>query len=138
MSYDNPNRLTFMFPTFDFGAGADEVFAIVLPKGKKARLWDYGVQGVTEVMNGSSTTPKVAVGNSSDPDAYGDELDIDGVAADSGKTVRSTYREEEAGFATQMVARNIPADTTIYVTCTGAAGSPTGQGCPYVVLDVDN
>lgn len=139
MSYDNPNRITYMFGTFDFGAGADEVFAIKGPKGKKGRLWDYGVQGTTEIFNGSSTTPKIAIGNASDPDAYGEELDLDGLAADSAKTVRSLYREGlDTGFDTQMVGRDLPADTTIFVTCTGAAGSPTGQGVPTVVIDWDN
>ncbi len=134
MAYDNVAPSMYSFGNFDFGAGSDETFVVQGPKGKAGRLWDYGVQGCIEVMNGSSTTPKIAIGTSSDPDAYGDELDLNALADNSGKSVRSTYREESSGFTTQMVDREIPADTAIYVTCTGAAGSPTGQAVPFVQI----
>jgi hypothetical protein len=137
MSYDNPNRITYTFGVFDFGGAADEAFAIRGPKGKKGRLWDYGVCGVVEAMNGSTITPKIAVGTAADPDAYGDELDLNGVGADSAKTVRSSYDEnaDKTSFDALMVNRDLPADTTILVTCTVATGSPTGQGVPMVVID---
>ena len=138
MSYDNPNRQTY-WPcgVFDFGAGADENFSIKGPKGKSGYLYDYGVAGVTEVMNGASTTPKIAVGTTSDPDAYGDELDLNAVADNEFSSVRSLYAETASGFTTQMVARHIPKDTEIYLTCTGAVGSPTGQAAPFVTIDWD-
>jgi hypothetical protein len=31
-----------------------------------------------------------------------------------------------------MVDRNIDPDVVVFVTCTGATGSPTGMGVPFV------
>ena len=141
MSYDNPNRQTYTFGNFDFGAGADEQFNFVGPKGKKGRIFDYGVMGTIEVMNGSSTTPKVSVGNSSSAVAYGSNLDINALADNTAKSVRSTVRESVDGsFTAYMTAasRTIPADTQIRVNCIGAAGSPTGQAVPFVTVDWDD
>jgi hypothetical protein len=49
------------------------------PKGKAGILVNYGVEGVTEVFAGSSVTPKIAVGISGNPDAYGEELTLTGL-----------------------------------------------------------
>jgi hypothetical protein len=135
MSYDNPNRQKYSFGNFDFGAGADETFSVRGPKGKTGRLYDYGVSGVIEVMNGGTVTPKVAIGSPSDPDAYGDELDLNAVADNEHKSVRSTYAETASGFTSLMVGPDIAADAEVVVTCTGATGSPTGQAVPFVVID---
>jgi len=132
--YDNPNRQKYTF-AFNFGAAADENFSIRGPKGKSGRVIDYGVEGVTEVFNGASTTPKIAVGTTSDPDAYGEELDLNGVADNDYKSVRSTYAETSTGFAALMVNPEIPKDTEVYLTCTGAVGSPTGIGNAFVIID---
>lgn len=132
MSYDDSPIMNYSFGNFDFGAAADETFSIFGPKGKAGRLWDYGVQGSIEVFNGNTVTPKIAIGTTADPDAFGDELDLNALADNHAKTVRTTYREEEAGFTTLMVDREIPADTEVVVTCTGATGSPTGQAVPCV------
>ena len=140
MSYDNPIYLEkHSFGLFDFGAAADEVFAIKGPKGKAGYLHNYGVEGTTEVFAGSTVTPKIAVGVTGNPDAHGEELDLNTVAADSAKSVRSLYDEnaDKTLFDALMVNRVIPADTTIFVTCTGATGSPTGIGVPFVVIAWD-
>lgn len=131
MAYDNkPTR--YAFGVFDFGGAADEEFSVVGPKGKKGLLVDYGVFGVTEAMSGSTVTPKIAVGTASDPDAYGDELSLQGVALNTGKSVLSTYDPASAGYDTYMLNRSLPADTVVIVTCTGATNSPTGMGVPFV------
>ena len=140
MSYDKPNRVKYTFGNFDFGAAADEQFNIIGPKGKKGRLFDYGVEGTIEVMNGSSTTPKVSVGNGSSAVAYGSNLDINALADNTAKSVRSTVREAVDGaFTAYMTAasRTIPADTQIRVNCIGAAGSPTGQATPCMIIGWD-
>ncbi len=141
MSYDNPNRQKYSFGNFDFGAGADETFYFKGPKGKKGRLWDYGVEGTIEVMNGSSTTPKVSVGNASSAVAYGSNLDLNALADNDVKSVRTAVREgADASFTGYMTAasRTLPADTLIRLNCIGAAGSPTGQAVPFVIVEWDD
>ena len=135
MSYDKPNRMRFTH-FFDFGAAADETISIKLPKGKTGRLHNYGVYGVIEVMNGDSVTPKIAIGTTSDADAYGDELDINAVADNDAKSVRSENYENSTNFNALMIERDLPKDTEIYMTLTGATGSPTGQGTAFVDIDV--
>jgi hypothetical protein len=135
--YDKPRMVRYTH-FFDFGAAADETISIKLPKGKSGRLWDYGVYGVIEVMNGAAVTPKIAIGTTSDPDAYGDELDLNAVADNDYKSVRSTYGEAETGFAALMLVPNLPRDTEIYMTLTGATSSPTGQGTAFVDIEIDD
>ena len=108
MSYDKPNRIKYS-KTFDAGNNGNEAFYFSGPKGKVGRLWDYGVEGVTEAFTANAS---VSVGNSGDPNAYGEVLALGALAVDSGTfSVRSQYGEHEAGFATNMVDREIPADT---------------------------
>lgn len=132
MSYDNRSPTRYAFGVHDFGGSADETFSVKGPKGKAGRLHDYGVFGCIEVMNGGTITPKIAVGTTSDPDAYGDELVLHGLADNDATSIRMLYQEHDAGFATYMLNRELPADTEIYVTCTVATGSPTGQAVPFV------
>lgn len=138
MSYDRPNRIKYS-RFFDFGgSGGITEYSIKGPKGKAGRLYDYGVEMTEEVFNGGTITPKIAVGTTSDPDAYGDELDLNGLALKDAKSVRILYREDEAGFDTYMVDPTIPADTEVYMTLTEATGSPTGQGTAFVIIDWDD
>lgn len=142
MSYSNPDRRTYTFVddgtgNFDFGAST-ETFSVQGPKGKSGRLIDYGVYGVVEAFAGTSSTPIMSVGTPSNADAYGEEFDLGALADNSGKSVRSTYHEYESGWSTYMVDQEIPADQEIMVTCTAAAGSPTGKAIPFVVIDWSN
>lgn len=134
MSYEKSPDLYDGFGQFDWGAAADEQFVIEGPKGKAGILVDYGMMAATEVFNGSTVTPKIAVGTSSDPDAYGEELDLDGVAVNTSKSVLTENAVASSGYDALMVNRNIPADTPVYITCTGATGSPTGIGTPFVKI----
>jgi hypothetical protein len=135
MSYDQPNRMKYSFGTFDFGGAADEIFVVKGPKGKAGRLYDYGVEGTIEVFNGATITPKISVGTVADPDAYGDELVLHGLAADSATGIRALYHEQDAGIATYMLNRELPKDTAVAVHCVVATNSPTGQGTPFVTID---
>ena len=129
MSYDHPNRIKYAFQ-YDAGNTANEEFVIKGPKGKAGRLWDYGVEGVTEAFTADAS---IAVGTSSDPDAYGDELSIGVLAVNTPKTVRTLYSEQDAGFATQMVNREIPKDTAVYLTIVDDAS--TGIGTWFAIID---
>lgn len=129
MSYDKPNRQKYAF-FYDAGNTANEEFVIKGPKGKAGRLWDYGIEGVVEAFTADAS---LAIGTSSDPDAYGEELSIGVLAVNTPKTVRTLYSEQDSGFDTQMVNREIPADTAVYMTIVDDAA--TGQGTWFCIID---
>ena len=143
MSYENPDRRTYVFQEFDFGGSAGtRTEKIVGPKGKKGRLIDYGVQSVQETFAG--TTPaSIAIGiNGGNVDEFGEELSL-GTAvttAAGGYTVRSLYDPiaDATNFDALMVDPNIPADTVVAVTCVEAITGPAGKASAYVVIDWDN
>lgn len=139
MSYDHPNKIVYHFPLYDYGAGTSGVNYLRGPAGKAGVLWDWGVMNIQEDFAGASSDATISVGNASDPDAYGEELTLDESVdiLDGGWSVRSQYAETSAAFLALIGASGltIPADTAVYVTSTSAAGSPTGQACPYVVID---
>lgn len=132
MSYDKPNRIKYGF-YFDAGNNGNEEFVIKGPKGKSGRLWDYGVEGVIEAFTADCT---LAVGTSSDPDAYGEEFAMGALAVNTPKTIRTTYAETDAGFSTYMVAREIPKDTAVYLTVVD--DSTSGMGTFFAVIDWDD
>lgn len=130
MSYDKPNRITYRI-TFDAGNNGNESWAFTGPKGKTGRLHDYGIEGVTEVF---TTGASIAIGTAADPDAYGDELALTSLAADYGTySIRKLYHEQDAGFSTYMLNRDLPADTVFVMTCVDDAA--TGIGTLFVTVD---
>src|SRR5262245_10515729 len=111
------------FGLFDFGGGADETFSIILPKGRGSRLYDYGVFGIIEAMNGDTLDPQMSVGTPSDADAYGEEwmittaLGPDNHAA----SVRSTFQEyDRTNLALYLVDKSIDPDAEIVLKCLAA------------------
>lgn len=130
MSYDRPNRIKYAV-AFDAGNNGNESWAFTGPKGKAGRLWDYGIEGVTEVFTADAS---VAIGTASDADAYGNELALGTLAADYGTfSVRTQYAEHDAGFATYMLDRELPADTKFVMTVVDDASS--GIGTFFVIVD---
>ena len=139
MSYENPDRRTYVFPLFDYGGAAGaRTDRIRGPKGKTGRLIDYGVVGVQETFAGT-TDATIAIGTTGDVDAYGNEfpLGTDVTTTLGSKTVQSTYDPiaDAANWATYMLDQSIPADVPILITNTEAITGPAGQACPYVVID---
>lgn len=134
MSYDKPNRIKYAF-NFDAGNNGNEEFVITGPKGKAGRLWDYGVEGVTEVFVAECT---VAVGTSTDPDAYGEELALGALAVNTPMHVRGEYDEiaDKTDFDALMVERDIPADTAVYLTVVD--DTTTGIGTFFAIIDWDD
>lgn len=125
MSYDQSRITRHRFVQHDFG-GSNDVRYFRGPKGKSGRLIDFGVESITEAFAGASTTPIVAIGNSSDPDAYGEEFDFGALAETTGgKSVRTTY-DTNAEIEAVILPVTIPADTVVYATITAATNSPTG------------
>jgi hypothetical protein len=137
MAYDNPRIMRTTFPF----TNADATFAIAKgPKGKKGRLYNYGVYGVSTTFAGATTTPTMSVGTSGDHDAYGDEFDFSTLAAGTSKSIRSTYRPEQAGFATYILNQGeLPADTDIVAAWTAATGGgAAGVGIGFVDIQWNN
>ena len=122
------------FPETDFGGGADILYYVKGPKGKAGRLHDYGVDNVTEVFNGGTLNPKMAIGIVGNADYYGDDFDLGAAAVAGGsKSIRTTYAPTDTGFATYMLIPELPADTVVMVTCEAATGSGlTGKAFPFV------
>jgi len=121
--YDNwPTRYSLLV---DYGGGANVLQHVRGPKGKDGLLYDYGCHSVSEVFNGGTLMPQIAVGTVSDADAYGNEFDYGAVAvASGGKSVRTTYTPAvDAGWDTTMLDRDIPKDTVVMVTHYAATGS---------------
>jgi len=134
MSYDKPNRIKYTF-AFDAGNNGDDTFTVYGPKGKAGRLWDYGVECITEAFTSGGS---LAIGDGSDPNRFGLELSTGATAADGKLGVRALYDEvaDAASFDALMVDRNIPADTA--VTGTIVDDSATGIGVYFVIVDWDD
>jgi len=140
MSYDLPNRITYVFESFDFGGVSNGTFVIRGPKGKKGRIWDVGVLATSEAFAGDSTDPMIRVGTATDDDAYVDDFNLAGAAINDAKTLRSTYDEagDKAAFDAILVQPNLPANEKVVMTCVAGTGeSQSGQGRPYIVIDWD-
>lgn len=129
MSYDSPNRQKYAF-YYDAGNTANESFSIKGPKGKAGRLWDYGIEGVVEAFTADAS---LAIGTAADPDAYGEELAFGVAAVDTVESIRTLYTENDSGFTTQMVNREIPADTLVQMTIVDDAS--TGQATFFCIID---
>lgn len=109
------------------------------PKGKKGRLIDYGIEDISTTTAGASTTPVVEVGLTGTLAAYGAAFDVGALTAPAAKSVRSTYKESDAGFATQMVLADLPADTPILLTLVPASGGgAAGVGAPFMIIAWDD
>lgn len=134
MSYDNPNRIKYAF-AFDAGNNGNETFTIKGPKGKKGRLWDYGVEGVTEAFTADCT---IAIGDGSDADEFGEELALGALAVDTPLSVRTQYDEiaDATNFDALMVDRTIPADTSVTMTIVDDASA--GIGVFFMIIDWDD
>lgn len=123
---------------FDFGGAAGtKTLRFRMPKGKTGLLVDYGVQNIQENFAGT-TSATISVGTASDPDAYGEELALNGGTTTTGaRTVRMLY-DTPADIATYIVDKTIPADAVFTMTLVEAITGPTGQADPYFHIRVSN
>lgn len=137
-SYDNraPTRYSMDQITM---TSTDKVRSFRGPKGKAGRLLDYGIDGISTTTAGATNTPQVSVGTAADPDAYGEEFDVGALTAPNAKSVASTYRPTDSGWATYMVNQTIPADTLVQLTCVAATGGgAAGVGNPFMLIAWDD
>lgn len=109
------------------------------PKGKKGRLIDYGIEDISTTTAGASTTPVVEVGLTGTLAAYGTAFDVGALTAPAAKSVRSSYKESDATFATLMAQPDLPADTPILLTLVPASGGgAAGVGSPFMIIAWDD
>ena len=129
-------RVRYHFGLHDFG-NAGEVFSFKGPKGKKGLLRDYGVYGPTETFTAVTTAATIAVGVSGNADAHGEELSI-GTLADTagGISARTEATDPDNLRTTYIVEPDLPADTSIFVTCIApTGGTPAGIAVPFVDVE---
>lgn len=135
MSYENPNRISYLWPSQDAGAGT-VTKTIIGPNGKRGRVWDYGVLNVTEAFTADTLPSSITVGKSGDLDAYGTALSMGTLATGGGKTLRSTF---DAVAAEPYTTASIDADTPLVLTMSApTGGTPAGIGDLFLVIDWDD
>jgi hypothetical protein len=131
--YDNPNRIKYAF-FYDAGNTANETWSFTGPKGKAGRLYDYGVEGITEVF---TTGASLAIGTAADPDHFGEELSFAAAAVDTDVKLRDLDPiADKAAFDALLVIPEIPAGTLVQMTLVDDAA--TGIGVFFCVIDWDD
>lgn len=135
--YDNPRiqRTGFTF------TNANTTFGITKgPKGKKGTLYNYGIADASTATAGATTTPTMSVGITGTVGAYGAAFDFGVLAINKSKSIRSTYRPTDAGFATYILNKGrIPADVDLIATWVAATGGgAAGAGMGFVEIRWDD
>ena len=137
MSYDKPYRTRHVFDLLAASTDATVTtqYAIMAPRGKSGRPYDYGIEGVTTTLSSGAS---VAIGTTADVDAYGEEFDIS--AADSAKSLRGTYWPLSASTAESVLADFIVGESTAVQGSTGkvwvtVVGSSAGAGTVFVEME---
>ena len=131
MSYDRPNRQKYAF-FYDAGNTANETFTVKGPKGKSGRLYDYGIEGVTEAFTQDAS---LAIGTAADPDHFGEELAFGVVAVDTVESLRTLYDPiaDKTSFDALLVQPDIPADTLVQMSIVDDAA--TGIATFFCIID---
>ena len=113
---------------YDFGNNADETGTFRLPPGYQGKLIDIGVM-VSETFACDATVASVALGTTSDPDAYALLNIADGAADDDCYDVTD---DTDA-----IIADDLPAATLLKWTLTQATdgSADAGQGRPFFVIE---
>lgn len=128
MSYDNPYAQRMVFPSFDFGADANEIMSFRGPPGKKGRIIMAGLM-VTETFACDSTTAKVRVGTAADNDAYVELIINDAVADED-------FWDSNSDDTDAIKDDDIPADQLVEVNFIQSVDGSGDAGQGIFVLDV--
>lgn len=134
MSYEKPFRQKYAV-AFDAGNNGDESWAFKGPKGKKGRLIDYGVEGITEAFTANA---QISVGTGADPDAYGEEIAVGAQAVDTVLSLRTLYDpgKDKTAYDALVVGPVLPADTLFFLKVVDDAAA--GIGTFFVIVDWDD
>lgn len=139
--YDFPNRIKYSV-FFDAGGNGDLEYAIRGPRGKAGRLYDWGLEGITEAY--TSGEGSVAVGTTADPDAYGEEWATSGLAAEDASSPRASLLPKGVPVSTAstdlgdyLINGLIPADNTsgAKVLMTVVDTTAAGMGTYFMIID---
>ena len=124
MSYDNPDVVTYVIPSVDFGAGGGS-FAVKAPNGyENGRILDVGVM-VTETFTTDTTPGYVRIGTTGDADAYA-ELNMGTAAATD---FYNTQNDTDAIIEADVT------NTQLEVVCVApTGGTPAGIGHVHIVI----
>lgn len=129
MSYDLPVRVSYSFPSHDFGAGAG-AHAIKPPKGmSQGNVVDIQLFAISETFNQVTTPAYVRLGTSGDADKYA-ELNCGAAAA------TDAYNMDDGGTwgdRIDLTADSISQVEVVFVAPTG--GTPAGISAVNVVID---
>jgi hypothetical protein len=134
MAYDNPKVRQYDFGVIDFGAGANVVHTIQVPKfgkvsGAAGRVVDVILSEVSENFAGSTSDAGVQVGDGTDADKYYDTglvLDEEVDVADNA----ILHLGDDGAKVDIEQGRD-----TITVTFVVSAGTPTGQAAVALVVE---
>lgn len=128
MSYSNPDRRHYVFPSVDFGAG-DSAQSIQGPYGKRGRLIDIHYS-VTETFNSVTTDGYTDIGTAADPNAYAHFVQGDAAATDSVSGQDGTTDTD------WLIEPELPADTQVEVTFVApTGGTPSGIATVTIIID---
>ena len=129
MSYSQSHMMQFLDATdTDFGAGTGTPWRFKGPKGKQGNLKNIGIHA-KETFEDDTTTAKVLVGTSADPNYYGQLEIADGTA--------NTDTFNNVDDTDCVIVQAIPADTQVEVTFVQAvdSGTAAGKGRAYVEVE---
>lgn len=125
MSYANPQRITYTFPSHDFGAGAGAT-SFKGPLGKEGYIEEITLVS-TETFTTTTTPAYIRLGTASDADAYA-EANLGTTAATD--TFVATQNDKDA-----IIQPVVPADAQVevaFIAPTG--GTPAGIGVASVTV----
>lgn len=129
MSYSNPDRRHYSFPSVDFSTSTSQ--KIKGPKGKTGRLIATHVSG-TVLFTAVSTSGRVDVGNSTTAAAY-QSLTLGTLAA------AAAIASDDGAATVTNTLLELPADTDVKVSFIApTGGSPAGTGTTTVTIDWSN
>jgi hypothetical protein len=140
--YDNPERIHHELGLIDFGAGADVVKVVQVPKnkfggtGKRGRVRGVVISQVSEDFVGSTLDAGVAVGDGSDDNKYFDSGRVLDETVDIADLTTLLLENDDSDGGVGEDAVDIEAGrSTISVTCRVTTGSPTGQAHATLIVD---
>ncbi len=140
--YDRPQRISYSFGEFDFGAGGESL-SIPVPAGKDGFIIEEIAVSATETFTATTTDARVEIGTASDTDKFA-ELAL-GTLADTNALGFATGTDDAGAdprydnsyggpgvVRTGSTEENITQVEVTFVAPTG--GTPAGKGYVTIVL----